>query len=83
MNTTVHLYWYLAEFFLEWQMFHTEVVEKIETHTLHSVFFFPMNSCSLWDNVEKYVTARQATDDITRRMRFWCWITKAPDTHWD
>jgi hypothetical protein len=32
--------------------------------------------------VEKYGTARQATDDnITRRMRFACWITKATDTH--
>jgi hypothetical protein len=32
--------------------------------------------------VEKYGTARQATDDnIIRRMRFACWITKAADTH--
>jgi hypothetical protein len=32
--------------------------------------------------VEKYVTARQATDDnIIRRMRFACRITKATDTH--
>jgi hypothetical protein len=31
--------------------------------------------------VEKYGTARQATDDnIVRRMRFACWITKATDT---
>jgi hypothetical protein len=32
--------------------------------------------------VEKYGTARQATDDnIIRRMRFACLITKATDTH--
>jgi hypothetical protein len=32
--------------------------------------------------VEKYGTVRQATDDnIIRRMRFACWITKATDTH--
>jgi hypothetical protein len=32
--------------------------------------------------VEKYGTARQATDDnIIRRMRFACWVTKATDTH--
>jgi hypothetical protein len=32
--------------------------------------------------VEKYGRARQATDDnITRRMRFACWITKAADTY--
>jgi hypothetical protein len=34
--------------------------------------------------VEKYGTARQATDDnIIRRMRFACYITKATDTHSD
>jgi hypothetical protein len=32
--------------------------------------------------VEKYGTARQATDDnIIRRMRFACWVTKATNTH--
>jgi hypothetical protein len=32
--------------------------------------------------VEKYGTARQATNDnIMWRMRFACWITKATDTH--
>jgi hypothetical protein len=32
--------------------------------------------------VEKYGTARQATDDnIIRRMHFACWIAKATDIH--
>jgi hypothetical protein len=32
--------------------------------------------------VEKYGRARQDTDDnIIRRMRFACWISKATDTH--
>jgi hypothetical protein len=32
--------------------------------------------------VEKYGTARQATDDnIIRRMRFACWVTKVTGTH--
>jgi hypothetical protein len=32
--------------------------------------------------VKKYGADRQATDDnIIRRMRFVCWITKATDTH--
>jgi hypothetical protein len=36
----------------------------------------------LWNYVEKYGVARQAThDDITRRMRFACWTTKATNTH--
>ena len=32
--------------------------------------------------LKKYGRARQGTDDnIIRRMRFACWITKATDTH--
>jgi hypothetical protein len=35
----------------------------------------------LWDNVEKFGRARNNTDEnITGRMRFACWITKATDT---
>ena len=33
MNTYVHL-WYLAEHFLEWEMFQTKVLDKIETQIL-------------------------------------------------
>ena len=37
--------------------------------------------CRLWDNVEKYGTGGQATDDnIIRRMRLAWWIAKAIDT---
>jgi hypothetical protein len=56
-------------------------VEKLKTHILCSIAF-SRKSCRLWNKVEKYGTARQATDDnIIRRMRFACWITKATDTH--
>jgi hypothetical protein len=61
-------------------MFQTKVVEKIKTHILCSITC-PRKSCRLWDNVEKYGTARQTTDDnIIRRMRLACWITKATGT---
>ena len=39
-----------------------KIVEKIKTHTLRSITFF-LKSCSLWENVEKYCRAGQATDD--------------------
>jgi len=42
-------------------MCETTVVQKIKTHILYSMTFF--KSCRLWDNVEKYCTAGQATDD--------------------
>jgi recombinational DNA repair protein RecR len=61
-------------------MFETKIVDKIKTHILCSVTFF-QKSCRLCDNVEKSGTARQTTDDnIIRRMRFACWVTKATDT---
>jgi hypothetical protein len=66
---------------LEWKMFQTKVLKKIKTHILCSITFF-LKSCRLWDNMERYGTARQATDDnITRLMRFACWVTKDTDTH--
>jgi hypothetical protein len=61
METNTHFWSYLAQFFLEREMFQTKVVAKIKTHILCSVTFF-RKSCSLWDNVEKYGTAGQATD---------------------
>jgi hypothetical protein len=42
---------------------------------------FFRKSDSLWANVEKYGTARKTTDDnIIRRMRFPCCITKDANT---
>jgi len=71
MKTKAHLWEYLAEFFLEWEMFQTEVVEKIKTHILLSVTFL-RKLCRLWDNVEKYCRAAKATDDNIGRTRIVC-----------
>ena len=46
-------------------MFQTKVVEKNQNTRF----------------MLKYGTARRATDDCIRRMRFACWITKAADIH--
>jgi len=57
--------------------------QKMQGKSKHiSVAVFLRKSCRLWDNVEKYGRAGQATDDNTiRRMRFAGWVTKATDTH--
>jgi hypothetical protein len=55
-----------------------------ENQNTHFMFgkFFSRKSCSLCDNLEKYCTAGQATDDnIIRRMRFAWWINKATEAH--
>jgi hypothetical protein len=62
-------------------MFQIKFVQEIETHFMFRNFFF--ESRAIYEiYVEKYSTARQPTyDNIIRRMRFACWITKATDTH--
>jgi hypothetical protein len=43
---------------------------------------FSQKSRCLWDKVEKYFRARQATDsNMIRRMRCASWIIKAINTH--
>jgi hypothetical protein len=40
-----------------------------------------MQEYAVYDKLEKYGTAKRATDgNIIQRMRFACWITKATDT---
>ena len=77
MKTFLHLWQYLAKFWLEREMFLTKVVEKIKTLILCWAPFF-RKSCRLRDNVEKYGGDRGAANDVTTwRMRNACWISKA------
>jgi hypothetical protein len=59
MKTNIHFWSYLAQFVLEWEMFQTEVIEKIKTRILSSIIFL---MCRFWDNVEKHSSAGQSTD---------------------
>jgi hypothetical protein len=43
MKTFSHLHQYLVEFFLEWTIFETKVVEKIKTYFMFVTFFPPEN----------------------------------------
>ena len=54
----------------------TKAVEKIKTRSLFNDLPPPPKSCRLCNNVEKYCTVSQATDDS-----FACWITKATNKH--
>jgi hypothetical protein len=87
MKTYVNLSQYLAEVFLNWEIFQTKLVEEIKINILCSVTFF-LKLCHFLDNVAKYCTATQATDDNIIRSRitlFACRITEArlwTHTHW-
>ena len=39
-ETCVHILWHFPEFFLEWEMFETKVVEETKTHIFCSVTFY-------------------------------------------
>ena len=77
MKTNIGFWSFLAQFFLEWDMFQTKVVEKIKTRILCLTTFFcsPRKSCRVWDNVEKCCKAWQATDDNMARAH-WTLYTK-------
>jgi len=60
MKIYVHFLSYLAQVLLEREMFRTNAVRKIKTHFIFNFFF--RKSCRLWDNVEIYCRAGQATD---------------------
>ena len=47
----------------------------------HSITFFPLKSCCLWDNVEKCCRARHAIQMTIWCICIACWITKATNTH--
>jgi hypothetical protein len=79
--TDIHFWSYLAVLLRMRNVSDKSCRENQNTHFVFNNFFF-RKSCRLWDNVQKYGTARQATyGNITWRMRFACWITKATDTH--
>jgi len=41
MNSSTNILSYLAQFFLEWEIFQTKVVEEVKTHILSTITFFP------------------------------------------
>jgi hypothetical protein len=54
---------YRAEFFLEWEILQTKVVDKVKTHFMLNFFFRKL--CRLWNHVENCGTAGQVTHDNT------------------
>ena len=57
---------------------------RISKHILCSITPPPKKILHVWDNVERYCRARQATDgNIMRHVHFAYWIVKATETHSD
>jgi hypothetical protein len=78
MRINIPFWSYLAQFFLEWELFQTRVVEEIKTHFMFCNFFFFENRAVfeiMWKNVE-----RDRPQMTIWRMRIACWIAKATHT---
>jgi hypothetical protein len=77
MKTNIHLWSYLAQFFLEWEMFQTHTVEKMVYISCEIIFFLNRAVCEmLWKNTVQLDRPQMAL----RRMRIACWITMATYT---
>jgi hypothetical protein len=62
MKTFLHLWQYLFDIFLEWEIFWVKVVEKIKIHILLSATFL-RKWCRLRENVEIF-SDKGATDNM-------------------
>jgi hypothetical protein len=60
MKTNINFWSYLAQFFLEWEMFQIEVVEKKATHILCSTFFLENRTVYeiMWKNIVQWEPSR-------------------------
>ena len=76
---------YLAQFFIEWKMFQTNVVEKIKTHILYSfslfvylfIYFSKILPFTAWKNI-----VEPSRPQMTTWVRMWIawWVRKAKNT---
>ena len=62
METFSHLWQYLAKFFLQWEIFQINVVEKTKTHILYSVTF-PENR-TIYEVMSKNKEVREDADNM-------------------
>jgi len=63
MKTNIQFWSYLAQFFPEWEMFQTKVVEKLKTSILCSVTFFS-KIVPFMNNMNKYRAGQATHNDM-------------------
>jgi len=80
MKTSKHFLSYLAQFFLEREMFQTKIVEKTKTRISCSIIFF-FENCAFVKLYEKNIIQLDWPQMAIWQMRFACWMTKATNTH--
>jgi hypothetical protein len=81
MNTFLHLWQYLTEFFLEWEMFQIKVVEEINVHILCSVIIFKKNRAVYEIMSKNVVEPERPQITIWRRVAYWVSKATRAQTH--
>jgi hypothetical protein len=64
MKMFSHLWQYLIDIFLEWEMFQIKIVEKTKTHVLRSVTFY--ENRAIYETVLKYMVETERMQTIRR-----------------
>jgi hypothetical protein len=78
MKTDIYFLSDLAQFFLEWEIFQTDVVKEIKTHFVLSNLFFENRAVYeiMWENIVEPGRSQMTI----WRMRIACWIPKSANT---
>jgi len=74
----IHFWSYLTHFFLEWDMFETNVEQKIETHILSSITFF--KNCTFHEIMWKNTVQLGRPQMTIWLMHIAYWISKSTNT---
>ena len=80
LKTHVHLWLYLAHFFLGWEMFRTKVVENIKKHIFMFNNFFSAENHAVYEIMWKNIVEPGRPHMTRWRMRIACWTAKT-ETH--
>ena len=77
-STNIRFWSYLAQFFLEWNMFRTKVVEKVKTQISCSIMISEYHAT--YDMKWRNILERCILQMTIWRMHITCWISKATNT---
>jgi hypothetical protein len=78
MKTNLHFWSYLAQFFLQWDVFQTKITEKIKTHILNN---FLSESRTVYEIMWKNIVQPGRLKMTIWRMPIACSITMATNVH--
>jgi hypothetical protein len=81
MKTSVYFLSYFTHFFLKWEMFQAEVVEKKETHFCVQQLFFFFENNAFYEITWKNIVMTDRPQITIWRMCIACWILKSTNAH--